>query len=226
MSRESVLARVREALSRPSDPGVRSLSGTGIRDPREARDFFPPGGETTAEKWVQFTKLAEKLKVEVIVVPDRQAAAETLKDLAAECGWQRVASHHADVTDALVPGLADTLLWTDDRPGVDELESCDAGITGCEALIAQTGSVLVSGPGCGGRALSVLPPHHVVLATPDQLLPDLLAGFDHLRACYGEKLPSFFSFITGASRTGDIERILVLGAHGPKRLTVLLIGNP
>jgi L-lactate dehydrogenase complex protein LldG len=55
------------------------------------------------------------------------------------------------------------------------------------------------------------------------MVPDLTAAFEHVKKRYGKNLPSFMSFITGPSRTGDIERILVLGAHGPKRLTVLLI---
>lgn len=60
--------------------------------------------------------------------------------------------------------------------------------------------------------------------TQNDLARRLLVGYDSLRERYGENLPSFTSFITGASRTGDIERILVLGAHGPKRLTVIVIG--
>ena len=75
----------------------------------------------------------------------------------------------------------------------------------------------------GGRALSVLPPHHVVIATREQLVPDLAAAYERLAAKYAGNYPSFISFITGPSRTGDIERILVLGAHGPKKLTVLLL---
>ena len=63
----------------------------------------------------------------------------------------------------------------------------------------------------------------VVLATRDQLLPDLAAGFALLQNKYGDRYPSCMSLITGPSRTGDIERILVLGAHGPKRLTSILI---
>jgi L-lactate dehydrogenase complex protein LldG len=55
------------------------------------------------------------------------------------------------------------------------------------------------------------------------MVPDLTAAFGHVRAKYGKQFPSFMGFITGPSRTGDIERILVLGAHGPKRLTVLLV---
>lgn len=55
------------------------------------------------------------------------------------------------------------------------------------------------------------------------MVPDLTAAFEHVKQKYGTKFPSFISFITGPSRTGDIERILVLGAHGPKRLTVILL---
>lgn len=55
------------------------------------------------------------------------------------------------------------------------------------------------------------------------MLPDLTAAFELVKQRYGSNYPSFFSFITGPSRTGDIERILVLGAHGPKRLSVLLV---
>jgi L-lactate dehydrogenase complex protein LldG len=97
------------------------------------------------------------------------------------------------------------------------------GITACDALIAQTGSILLTTRSAGGRALSVLPPHHVVVARADQLVPDLPAAFDLLCAIYGTNYPSFATFITGPSRTGDIERILVLGAHGPRNLTVILI---
>jgi len=75
----------------------------------------------------------------------------------------------------------------------------------------------------GGRALSVLPPHHVVLARREQLLSDLPEAFALLRKKYAANYPSFISFITGPSRTGDIERILVLGAHGPRKLTILCV---
>ncbi len=90
--------------------------------------------------------------------------------------------------------------------------------------IAQTASVLVTAKSSGGRALSVLPPHHVVIASRDQMLGLMIDGYRLLHATYGpDRWPSFFSFITGPSRTADVERVLVLGAHGPKRLTVILI---
>jgi L-lactate dehydrogenase complex protein LldG len=68
----------------------------------------------------------------------------------------------------------------------------------------------------------VLPEHHVVLARRSQLLADLPAAYELLHQRYGSAWPSLMTFITGPSRTGDIERILVLGAHGPKKLTILL----
>ena len=71
--------------------------------------------------------------------------------------------------------------------------------------------------------MSVLPPHHVVLARRSQMVPDLSDALERAREKFKGNLPSFLSFITGSSRTGDIERILVLGAHGPKKLTILLV---
>jgi L-lactate dehydrogenase complex protein LldG len=221
-SREVILGRIREALARPSHPQVRSLAGDGIRDVREARHFLPPGGETEAERLENFQRLSEKLKVEVHLAHGPLEAIKILKQLKDEEKWTQIASHHHPVTNDLIPHLDLPAIWTDDQPDIAVLESCPVGITRCEALIAQTGSVLITNKGCGGRALSVLPPHHIVIASRDQLLPDMLAGYDLLTKTYGDKLPSFISFITGASRTGDIERILVLGAHGPKRLTVII----
>jgi L-lactate utilization protein LutC len=58
------------------------------------------------------------------------------------------------------------------------LEACDAGLTECECLVAQTGSVCATTKSSGGPALSVLPPHHVVIARKSQLLPDLTAAYE------------------------------------------------
>jgi L-lactate dehydrogenase complex protein LldG len=115
------------------------------------------------------------------------------------------------------------VVWTDQPYEPLDLESCDAGITECDVLVAQTGTVVVTSRSAGGRALSVLPPHHVVVARRTQLIPDLPAALEHIQRVYGANYPSFISLITGPSRTGDIERILVLGAHGPKQLSILCV---
>lgn len=221
--REEILGRVREALSVPSDPGVRATAGAGVRDVREARAFMPPGGETVEERLANFQRLAGKLKAEVRVFSSMDDAKKAFVELAEAEAWTRVGSHRHPLTGALLGDADIGITWTDESPSVDELERLPAGVTACEALIAQTGSVLVTNRGCGGRALSVLPPHHIVIASVDQVLPDMLAGFDLLKERYGDTPPSLISFITGASRTGDIERILVLGAHGPKRLTIWIV---
>ena len=96
----------------------------------------------------------------------------------------------------------------------------DLGVTSCDCLIAQTGSVVVSALSAGGRALSVLPPTHLVIAHRDQIVPDLASGMAFLRKRHDHHWPSALSVITGPSRTADIEKILVFGAHGPKRLAV------
>jgi L-lactate dehydrogenase complex protein LldG len=69
----------------------------------------------------------------------------------------------------------------------------------------------------------VLPPVHLVIAQRDQLLPDLATALVFIRRRYDGQWPSTLSIITGPSRTGDIEKVLVLGAHGPKRLAVFFV---
>jgi len=100
-------------------------------------------------------------------------------------------------------------------------ESSQATVTACDALVAQTGSVLVSAA-CGGRGASVVAPVHIVVATIDQLVPDLDAGLARVQERGIVSQNSVLCLITGSSRTADIEKILVMGAHGPRRLIVFL----
>lgn len=99
----------------------------------------------------------------------------------------------------------------------------EAGITGCEALIARSGSVMVSNGSAAGRRLSVYPHIHVVVAYASQLVMDIKDGLDLIGQRYGANMPSLISLVTGPSRTADIEKTLVLGAHGPKSLYVFVL---
>ncbi len=173
------------------------------------------------ERLELFRRNASDLKANFFLVKDRGELAEKLLELRDGEGWRKIGAHSGELTDTACRALAIPVCRTDQGYQVNELESCDVGITECDALIAQTGSVLVTSRSAGGRALSVLPPHHVVLARREQLIGDLLDAFALLKRKYAANYPSFISFITGPSRTGDIERILVLGAHGPKKLTIL-----
>ncbi len=100
-------------------------------------------------------------------------------------------------------------------------ETSQASITLAEALVAQTGSVLISSA-CGGRGASVATPVHIVLASIDQLVADIDAAFARATERGTAAKNSYLCLITGSSRTADIEKILVMGAHGPKRLVVIL----
>lgn len=106
-----------------------------------------------------------------------------------------------------------------------DFEKADAGITGCEALIARNGSILISNGTPMGRRLSIFPHIHVVIAYTSQLLPDIKDGLELMKVKYNHNLPSMISLITGPSRTADIEKTLVLGAHGPRELFVFLMDD-
>jgi len=101
-------------------------------------------------------------------------------------------------------------------------QTIEAGITSCEFLIAHTGSVMVSSALQGGRQLSVYPPQHIVIARKDQLVDYLHSAYTKIREKYPDQLPSQITLITGPSRTADIEKTLVMGAHGPRELHVFL----
>lgn len=98
----------------------------------------------------------------------------------------------------------------------------EIGITACEFLIARSGTVMVSSAQGGGRQLSVYPPVHIVIARKNQLVESLEEAYSGILEKYKDNLPSQIALITGPSRTADIEKTLVLGAHGPKEIRVFL----
>ena len=97
------------------------------------------------------------------------------------------------------------------------------GLTSCEALVARTGSLVVAPATASGRRLSIYPDQHVVLARPSQVVAEIGDALRVMQGRYGAALPSMLSLTTGPSRTADIEKTLVLGAHGPRRLTLFLL---
>jgi L-lactate dehydrogenase complex protein LldG len=233
--RNAILGRIREALRAPAAkpgshdaaPPIARQTGAGLDGvpPHRAGDFtswLPQVGKGFEALAAAFAKASQELRTDFHLLEHEAAAHARLAALRDAEGWQRVAGHRGGLSTTGAECLGLPVLWTDGGYDKLALERCDVGITECDVLVAQTGSLVVTSASSGGRALSVLPPHHVVLARRDQLVPDLPAAFRLLQDRYGTKYPSMISFVTGPSRTGDIERILVLGAHGPKKLTVLL----
>jgi L-lactate dehydrogenase complex protein LldG len=100
-----------------------------------------------------------------------------------------------------------------------------AGLTTCEYLVARLGSVMVSSAQASGRRMNIFPETHLVYARSAQLVNDLRDALKGMKMKYGKNLPSMISLITGPSRTADIEKTLVMGAHGPKEIYVFLVDD-
>ena len=105
----------------------------------------------------------------------------------------------------------------------DFIAHADLSLTSCEALVARTGSVLVSAATASGRRLSIYPDQHLVLARPSQVVAEIGEALRVVQARYGAAMPSMVSLTSGPSRTADIEKTLVLGAHGPRRIALFLL---
>ncbi len=250
--RENIFNRIREALTvpavQPHDHGTAAASarhpsgplapigvegwgeGATARRVQSAdapiaamRRVLPAVGVSFDEHAALFARNAVELRADFKLLPDFAAIISELKRTAAAENWTQIATHQGALTDPICAGLGLPILRTDQPYDKHALEKVAAGISECDALVAQTGSVVVTTRSAGGRALSVLPPHHIVLARRDQLVADLPEAFALVKKKYGVNYPSMISFITGPSRTGDIERILVLGAHGPKKLTIFCV---
>ncbi len=204
--RERILARVRKALEHaaPAPPAV------------PPRPFFAP----VTDPLERFRQECEANKTELIVATDAVAVAAALESVldslpAGEIFMQDSARLREAARSFVT---ARDLRWSSQgAPG----EGSQATVSECELLVALTGSILVSAS-CGGRGASVVAPCHVVVARLAQLVPDLETALARVREKGLDAQDSFVGLITGSSRTADIEKILVLGAHGPRRLVLVL----
>lgn len=217
--KETILSSIKEALKIPSQKRI-SVEG----DKHSAfNQVLPACGKTFEENLALFKKNADELKADFYPVNSVDEIVQSLEKIKADEQWKSVATHSNELTLSICQKLELPVVLTNSGYDVDKLEKCEASITTCDCLVAQTGSVIVSSRTTGGRAISVLPPHHVVIAKKEQLVPSLPEAIGLIKQKYAGNFPSMISIITGPSRTGDIERILVLGAHGPKKLTIFLI---
>ena len=109
------------------------------------------------------------------------------------------------------------------RAALDALRGDGVTVTPCVALIADTGTVVVSSRLSAGRRNGLVDPVHVVEARADQLVPDLAAALERV----GPELAaaSAVTFVTGPSRTADIERVLTIGVQGPRALHIIILAE-
>jgi L-lactate dehydrogenase complex protein LldG len=113
--------------------------------------------------------------------------------------------------------------WNNTFSNTISLSSCDVSITGCEYLVARTGTIVMSAAQQSGRTTSVYAPVHICIAYTNQLVYDVKDALQNLKEKYTNNIPSLITFASGPSRTADIEKTLVTGVHGPKEVYCFLV---
>ena len=214
---------LRRALKRgaeTADAGARQAVdrrlNAAARGPLPARAQIPPAAQVD---------LFEAMAVEQAATVTRIASLEAVP--AALAGYLKAANLAPKLRLAPSPEL-ESLPW-DSQPLLEAETGRAQGrdqvsLTGAVAGIAETGTLLlISGPEAP-TTLNFLPDNHVVVLKASQVVGGYEDGWDRLREIYGRNsLPRTVNFITGPSRTADIEQTIQLGAHGPRRLHILLV---
>lgn len=204
-SKEKLLKKIRKALLEKRDNPYPNL---------EDLPHYPSTDELPE---VQFAEEFTAAAGQFIFCEDDVQFIESLLNLAEERKWRKIYCWEPLLQEILAK--YDYPFFETDK----DFEQAEVGFTLCEALIARNGSIILSNAGLAGRRLSIYPPIHIVLAYTSQLVIDLKDGFKLIRSKYGSQLPSMITTVTGPSRTADIEKTLVMGAHGPKELFVFLL---
>ncbi|MBL7725611.1 MAG: lactate utilization protein [Chitinophagaceae bacterium] len=204
-SKENILKKIRKALSHSTPLPFPQSEGT-------TPVFEPLQQEPEIEFAEQFTRLQGKF----IYCINRQELAFQLGSLVKKQDWQKIYCVEDKLIESVAAQLTDRLIKTN-------LATCDVSITGCEYLVARTGSIVMSTTQSSGRTTSVYAPIHICIAFTDQLVFDIKDALQAAKEKYGNNLPSLITFATGPSRTADIEKTLVVGVHGPKEVYLFLV---
>ncbi len=223
-SRNDILGEIRRSLGREAS-GSESGAEAAERVAAHRRNLIPARAASLdrAGRVDLFVEMAEAVQTTVTrVASGDDVPAEVARYLAAE-------NLPAEVAMAPDPRL-DALPWGD-RPLLrirrGKAEPGDAvSLTPCLAAVAETGTLMLTSGETTPTTLNFLPETHIVVLRAGQVVASYEDGWDLLRAQAADKLwglPRTVNFITGPSRTGDIEQRIELGAHGPRRLHVILV---
>ena len=197
-AKENILKRIRQALSNPVPLPFAQSEGTS--------SVFPPASDDLGILFAQeFTALQGKFAFCI----GEDAMRKQVQQLIAEKEWTRI--------------YCDTEPWKDSFSNTISLATCDASITGCEFLVARTGTMVMSAAQQSGRTVSVYAPVHICIAYTSQLVYDIKDALQSVKDKYNGNIPSLVTFATGPSRTADIEKTLVTGVHGPKEVYCFLV---
>jgi len=204
-AKENILKRIRQALVNPTPvPFPQSEGNSSVYNP------------STQENEIEFAENFGRIQGRFIYCASNDELIKQLKELITRQAWAQVFCREPVILPILQEPLKGLLIDKD-------LPYADVSITGCEALVARTGSILMSSGQESGRLASVYAPVHICIAWTNQLVYDIKEGLDLLTEKYKNRIPSFITLATGPSRTADIEKTLVVGVHGPKEVYVFLV---
>ena len=214
-AREAILNRIRTALAhdaplqRPPVPEV-----------------WPRLNPTKEEMAGRFQAELEAVHGEVLRASSIEDVRSKLCELSNRAGWATLAAVDRPLCRELTAEFpAERIAWAQPDWTPRSMADLPAGLIEADYLLADTGSSMIA---CGRpeeRLMCYLPPACVIVARTEQLIEHLPAAWEKIAPRVADpQVRGEFVFITGPSRTADIEKILILGVHGPKRLVVLLVG--
>jgi L-lactate dehydrogenase complex protein LldG len=220
-AREAILGKIRRSLG-VSGEELRRNATVDDRLARAPKGIVPARGQLPqAERIALFTAMAEKVLATVARVADEAAIPTAVADY--------LRAHNLPATlrmgdDPLLTGLAWSRTPIDVKRGASD--GTDAvGLSRAFAGVAETGTLVLASGRDNPTTINFLPETHVVVLRAEDIDGDYEAAWDRLRARYGRGvLPRTVNWITGPSRSGDIEQTILIGAHGPRRLHIVVVG--
>jgi L-lactate dehydrogenase complex protein LldG len=216
VARRNILARIRAAQGREAEPSASEREAAADYLARHPQGPRPPMPSLPDDLVARFIDEAQKMATtveSVAAIGDVPAAA------------QRYLAQHGLPIQAIAWQTLQDLDWTAAGLAVEFRKPVDGdvvGITGCFCATAETGTlVLLSGPETYASA-GLLPETHIAIVPASRIVAGHEDAFALIRAERGE-LPRAVNFVSGPSRTGDIEQTIVLGAHGPYRVHAIVV---
>jgi L-lactate dehydrogenase complex protein LldG len=202
-ARDTILKKIKQALKQP------------VPVPFPATLPLPPYPALQHEPALEFAEKFTNLQGRFSYCSSEAELVAQLNALAEKRKWEKIFCRETALQE---------MLQTSGFPGTyhPTLADCDAAITGCEYLVARTGSILLSSAGESGRTVSVYAPIHICIAYTHQVVEDIADGLEKV-LLQNPTYPSLLTLATGPSRTADIEKTLVVGVHGPKEVFCFLI---
>ncbi len=221
-NRDAVLRALRARLGRRDGDGAAEAVAERITSP--VRGPIPARGAVDHEAQVAlFVEMAREVATEVIRVPSSDAVPEAVADY--------LKSENLPAEVRLAPDPELTGLPWDSQPLISRSEgparpSDPVSLTGALAGIAETGTLMLTSGAERPTTLNFLPETHMVVLKARDITGCYEDAWDRLREAQdGGPLPRTVNLITGPSRTADIEQTIQLGAHGPRRLCILLVDD-